>query len=157
MLSASKALACVHTVRLRETQKLCVGMCMCVSVKVLCVSFALLSIAPVSHKSVVFFVSVVFPSPIRLFSHAFALCCFCLTFIPSHVFPPFSCILNAAGQVTEYKPLQLSLLLRKTQAIAVSADIKVYGVFYRPCTFHDPEVQIPVLASYLSTITFLVK
>lgn len=54
MLSASKAFACVHTAKHRN----CVGMC--ISVSVLCVSFALLSTALVSYKSAILSVSVVF-------------------------------------------------------------------------------------------------
>lgn len=56
MLSVAKALACVHTTRFSETEKLCGNVCVCVSVNVLRVSFALLIAALVSHKSVIFFV-----------------------------------------------------------------------------------------------------
>lgn len=57
MLSASKALACVHTARRSETQKLCGNVCVCcLSVHVLRVSTALLSTVLVSYKSVVSFV-----------------------------------------------------------------------------------------------------
>lgn len=139
--------------RHRNGEQKCVYVC--VSVKVPCVSFALLSTAPVSHKSssVSQLSFLLFLVCFSMASLCFALCCFGLTFIPPYVFSSFSCELNAAGQVTVYQPVQRSLLLRKTQA--VSADIKVYRVSYRPCTLLDPELQIP--ASNFSTITFSVK
>lgn len=125
MLSASKALACVHTEKLSETQKWCEGMCMCLSVNVLCVSSALLRTTLVPHQlsslsqSSNFSSSFVFPWLLSVFFS---------DIYPSHALS-FSCKLHAAGQDTVLKLLQLSLRLRKTQGIAVSGDIKVYRVF----------------------------